>query len=97
MTQSTAAQARERILHCADVRQREAAAIAAPILCRNCGKPVEKIVDPWGFTSYMGREHGWHHTHITNEADGLYGTWCLGIDLLPGSADLLAEPPEVVL
>lgn len=44
--------------------------------CKNCGLPIEKILDPWG------GEHGWHHPTIPKEVniDGAdvmcVNSWC---------------------
>lgn len=35
----------------------------APVFCRNCGLPIEKIIDPWG------GEYGWHHSTISKEVN----------------------------
>lgn len=31
--------------------------------CRNCGLPVEPLLDPWG------GQHGWHHPTIEREVN----------------------------
>lgn len=32
-------------------------------ICKNCGLPIEELMDPWG------RMHGWHHTTIEKEVN----------------------------
>jgi len=47
--------------------EREPGAVAqggarlSEVICKNCGLPIEKIIDPWG------GEHGWHHPTIERE------------------------------
>jgi hypothetical protein len=40
-----------------------------PVLCRNCGLPIEPIVDPWGYSSYRGKPYGWYHPTIERETN----------------------------
>jgi hypothetical protein len=50
--------------------------------CKNCGLPIEQIVDPWGYAEFNGKPYGWHHPTVEREAniDGVdlhvYATFC---------------------
>lgn len=64
------------------------------VVCRNCGKPIEKILDPWGYSSHQGLEYGWHHPHLTDESDGEYRMWCLESEMFDDAEGDEAEGDE---
>ena len=54
------------------------------LTCRNCGLPIKKIIDPWGYDNYRGQFYGYYHPTVEREAnvDGadvqIYATFCPG-------------------
>lgn len=39
------------------------------VVCVNCGLPIEKIIDPWGYDNYRGQVYGWYHPTVEREAN----------------------------
>jgi hypothetical protein len=39
-------------------------------LCKYCGDPIEKILDPWGYDSYRGTLYGYFHSLRMDQCEG---------------------------